>query len=322
MLLASERQSREAALRVRLAARFPDRFHASVVPVIADEVWQLFALADEEYSIHDLAPTLGPVRPPFPTMWVEGRFPSRIIVPGLGDIPSPFRYSGALVTSGPSKLAHLPVRGEKHSVTTNVDDAMMFLLEGYQDQVALVFGVVEDNYRKLHEFRASFGFASHDGRFEVTPSEESWRIWGPDEPDLLQGLGICTLNPLLLTMSFMHCKNVRMEEEPVPPALARANARRGHPEPFATWHRLRVPSLNEGLRAAHNSRGAVLPLHLVRGHFKTYTEEKPLFGKLTGTWWWNWAAKGSAEAGTRGHTYDVGIPEETKKSSAKPCKSH
>jgi hypothetical protein len=56
--------------------------------------------------------------------------------------------------------------------------------------------------------------------------------------------------------------------------------------------------------------GAPQPLHLVRGHFKTYTDDKPLFGKQTGTWWWGWQARGNADAGQRDHAYEV-IDRET-----------
>lgn len=37
--------------------------------------------------------------------------------------------------------------------------------------------------------------------------------------------------------------------------------------------------------------------HLCRGHFKTYTAERPLFGKYTGTFWWQAQARGSKEHG-------------------------
>lgn len=42
-----------------------------------------------------------------------------------------------------------------------------------------------------------------------------------------------------------------------------------------------------------------------RGHFKTYTEERPLFGKYTGTWWW------APVFGTKHRNYQVEeTPEE------------
>jgi hypothetical protein len=33
-------------------------------------------------------------------------------------------------------------------------------------------------------------------------------------------------------------------------------------------------------------------LHRVRGHFKTFTAERPLMGKHVGTCWWGWQLRG------------------------------
>lgn len=38
-------------------------------------------------------------------------------------------------------------------------------------------------------------------------------------------------------------------------------------------------------------------LHMMRGHFKTYTPEAPLFGKRVGTWWWQPGLRGNVEKG-------------------------
>lgn len=48
-------------------------------------------------------------------------------------------------------------------------------------------------------------------------------------------------------------------------------------------------------------------LHTVRGHFKTYTQENPLFGKLTGTYWWSDCIKGNAEIGLIDKDYSIQI---------------
>ena len=46
-------------------------------------------------------------------------------------------------------------------------------------------------------------------------------------------------------------------------------------------------------------------LHLCRGHFKTYTEEAPLFGKYTGTFWWQPSLRGKEENGIIRKDYSV-----------------
>lgn len=46
-------------------------------------------------------------------------------------------------------------------------------------------------------------------------------------------------------------------------------------------------------------------LHVVRGHFKTYTAEKPLMGKLVGQYWWHQQTRGDADLGVIHHEYEV-----------------
>lgn len=50
---------------------------------------------------------------------------------------------------------------------------------------------------------------------------------------------------------------------------------------------------------------AQLPLHSVRGHFKTYTPERPLFGTVVGRFWWPAHARGNAENGEVRKSYRV-----------------
>jgi len=50
---------------------------------------------------------------------------------------------------------------------------------------------------------------------------------------------------------------------------------------------------------------AMLPRHVVRGHFRTYTAEAPLFGKHVGRWWWAAHARGDATNGEVVKDYEV-----------------
>lgn len=44
-------------------------------------------------------------------------------------------------------------------------------------------------------------------------------------------------------------------------------------------------------------RDGTMARHMARGHFKTFTEEAPLFGKYTGTYWWGWQLRGNRKNG-------------------------
>ncbi len=45
-----------------------------------------------------------------------------------------------------------------------------------------------------------------------------------------------------------------------------------------------------------NASEAAPAIHLVRGHFKEYTPDKPLFGKIAGLFWWEPHLAGAAVA--------------------------
>lgn len=49
-------------------------------------------------------------------------------------------------------------------------------------------------------------------------------------------------------------------------------------------------------------------LHICRGHFKTYTEERPLFGRYAGTFFFRDHARGAKESGEVKKDYDVKAP--------------
>jgi len=48
-------------------------------------------------------------------------------------------------------------------------------------------------------------------------------------------------------------------------------------------------------------------VHFCRGHFKTYTEEAPLFGKLVGTFWWQPQVRGNPSDGGVFKSYKVSM---------------
>lgn len=108
----------------------------------------------------------------------------------------------------------------------------------------------------------------------------------------------------LFAISLTHCKNVEMvdEEEHVSRQVRRHKERRG--EPLLTYKVLKVRPSKSGRSAATES-GELTALHTCRGHFKTYTDEAPLFGHITGTYWWSDHVRGSIKAGAVVKDYEV-----------------
>ena len=91
------------------------------------------------------------------------------------------------------------------------------------------------------------------------------------------------LSATAFVLNLLSAKNVAVREIPVRRVKKR---RRSRPE--FTWHELTVcqSAAPSKCIAAHARGRRITRQHMRRGRFQTYTEEKPLFGKWAGTWWW------------------------------------
>lgn len=119
-----------------------------------------------------------------------------------------------------------------------------------------------------------------------------------------------------LTISFMHCKNVT-QNLVVPPDDRKAKAvRRGVPPPVR-YHVLDIEPMKTVLRTEGQieKTGLKKALHICRGHFATY-DEKPLFGKVRGTFWKPSHVRGSLSEGAVVKDYRVHEPKPKKDGDA------
>ena len=118
-----------------------------------------------------------------------------------------------------------------------------------------------------------------------------------DENEAIGGLSKLVW-PALLALTFMHCKNVQRREV-VQPAFDRQLWQRKHKRPLVRYHVLDIDPMRKVLRTEGRSDevGLKKALHICRGHFATYTDEAPLFGKVTGTFWKSQHVRGSAKNG-------------------------
>ncbi|MDQ2827742.1 MAG: hypothetical protein M3Y74_01645 [Chloroflexota bacterium] len=125
---------------------------------------------------------------------------------------------------------------------------------------------------------------------------------------------VLSFHPALLTLSFMHCKNVESREV-ARPAGGGKKARGGRRQrrPPKPYYLLDI----DPMRAVLHHEGQVetvgleRALHICRGHFATYNEDRPLFGKLAGTYWRAPHVRGRAVAGAveKGYTVHLGCPQ-------------
>lgn len=117
-------------------------------------------------------------------------------------------------------------------------------------------------------------------------------------------------HPYLLATSFMHCKNVsRVEHEP--PAKVNAKRIKEGKQPLVKYYTLQIDPMREVLRqeGGSDTNGLRRALHICRGHFATY-DEKPLFGRIKGTFWVPQHTRGAAKQGIVVKDYNVNTPNQ------------
>jgi hypothetical protein len=114
----------------------------------------------------------------------------------------------------------------------------------------------------------------------------------------------------LLTMSFMHCKNVDLVDHEPPEKLSK-NHRRRTGRPLVSYKTLDIDPMRKVLsRDGHaETDGLASALHICRGHFKTFTPDAPLFGKLTGSYWWADHVRGDVAQGAVEKQYRLRIDD-------------
>jgi hypothetical protein len=112
------------------------------------------------------------------------------------------------------------------------------------------------------------------------------------------------------SMRFLSCNNVTTIDEP-PSKIEQARRKRKNKPPQVTYKVLKVEGLNDSPRKARRyrgkseSEGEVMPLHICRGHFKTYTKDNPRFGRDVGTFWCPMHTRGSKKNGEVHKSYKI-----------------
>lgn len=108
---------------------------------------------------------------------------------------------------------------------------------------------------------------------------------------------------VFMAISLLHCKNVALIDKPLSRQQRRLLERKGgirykvlDIEPFKQQVRRETQPGESQMQRA---------LHICRGHFATYTDDAPLFGKVTGTFWKPMHVRGNSAAGEVIKDYNV-----------------
>lgn len=132
-------------------------------------------------------------------------------------------------------------------------------------------------------------------------TKEMSQVTGEESED---ALAFCA--PAMLSIAFMHCKNVRHVENE--PTGQRARRRRGE-KPLLRYYTLEIDPMREVLRKEGQSEtvGLKQALHICRGHFKDY-RQSGLFGRIKGIFWWDQQLRGAPTEGVVVKDYAVKAP--------------
>jgi hypothetical protein len=114
------------------------------------------------------------------------------------------------------------------------------------------------------------------------------------ELDQIKKMTANVILAMSFTMKFLNCKNVIMIDNQDKKELKK-RIRKGK-KFYERWKTLQVTGI-EISQDQKGHQGNFNPLHICRGHFKTFTNEHPLFGRHTGTYWWSDQVRGKREIG-------------------------
>lgn len=109
-----------------------------------------------------------------------------------------------------------------------------------------------------------------------------------------------------LSCTFMNCKNTRLKD--CPDFAPSDKIRRRLKIPDVKRYTLEINGMLRPRDAGVSAGDHGIAYHLCRGHFATYTEEKPLFGKHVGKFWIPPHTKGKRERGIVEKDYSIGTP--------------
>ncbi len=239
--------------------------------------------------------------PPFPLCWMECKVTER------GYLPSALVRAGALLTT-------LDIREYSESQKSEVAGRLRVPPERRYDMskaswlVRGEFSSLTDNgvLGCLHSF--AYFLLDQNGSI-LRPMLAGHLVDGPLDAEQESGLSMIALEMMSvfgMACAFMSCKNVTVSEHAPDKKVAAARRRRNKP-PMAKYYTLEIEPMKRVLRSEGGSDelGLKRALHICRGHFADYSEERPLFGKVSGRFWIPAHVRGSKDAGEIKKDYRV-----------------
>ncbi len=289
---------REDSRTIVASESFPSDALEQCVVIVGDDT----AAYVEALPPGDLGKMCGIVAPPFEWFWIECRSPNRFSVHSWGVL-----FHGTTVPPDQAQ------------------DGERWLL-----RASLVFETTKnDPWGPVATYAIPVSPAGHlwpgdehgkgsvFGRMSscIGDDDEDFHTWQDELPTYLFSA--------LLSVSFMHCKNVDIIDIEPPPALSKRHIRR-HGRPLVRYKTLDIDPMRRVLQTdGHADAVGLRPaFHICRGHFKTFHPDAPLFGRITGTYWWTDHVRGDSTVATVHKDYRIRIAEKGLGRPYEPAHEH
>ncbi len=97
-------------------------------------------------------------------------------------------------------------------------------------------------------------------------------------------------------LMLLNCRNIETLDHEPPAKLNKSRKKKGKC-PIFTYKTLVIKPTSKKQKEQEALGLWENRIHLCRGHFKEYTEDKPLFGKYVGRYWWQPSVRGQNKKG-------------------------
>jgi hypothetical protein len=246
------------------------------VRIIADEAAQF---ESQSYAAREIdGGDYGLMRPPFTSMWIEWITPSAVFSEG--------RWTRRRRASVATVVQHQSANVLSFATLMTFPDAHITI---YPVHVEIA------NFDDLGSICAT-GQITH-------LADEAIAEFGSREEAL--GALYREIDPAFLTLGWLNCRNVTTEDVRPNARIAAKRERRGQPRGLDYKRIVLDESTRRALTVNRDAEKHGKRLHIVRGHIKHFTPERPLFGKYTGNYWWHQQMRGNADLGRINHEYHV-----------------
>jgi len=135
-----------------------------------------------------------------------------------------------------------------------------------------------------------------DGELHNAMSLVSGEFTKKKEASAIHKICATSLTIVEMIVKLLNCKNI-IAVKNNPPSKLNQKRKRSGKLPLFSYYTLRINPSDEDDRDNKSQTLNHNRIHLCRGHFKRYTKENPLFGKISGLWWWQPHVRGQNKDG-------------------------